>query len=64
VATIAACRRHGKHAAVGGFATRPDLATEYVRMGASYVSTGTDLGFLLSACTAKAKEVAAMTARP
>jgi 2-keto-3-deoxy-L-rhamnonate aldolase RhmA len=63
-ATIAACRRHGKHAAVGGFATRPDLATEYVRMGARYVSTGTDLGFLLSACTAKAKEVAAMTARP
>jgi hypothetical protein len=33
-------------------------------MGARYVSTGTDLGFLLSACTAKAKEVAAMTARP
>jgi len=57
VATIAACRRHGKHAAVGGFATRPDLATEYVRMGASYVSTGTDLGFLLAACAAKAKEV-------
>ena len=44
-------------AAVGGFATRPDLAAEYVRMGARYVSTGTDLGFLLAACTAKAKEV-------
>jgi 4-hydroxy-2-oxoheptanedioate aldolase len=56
--TIAACRRHGKHAAVGGFATRPDLAAEYVRMGGRYVSTGTDLGFLLAACTAKAKEVA------
>jgi len=28
-----------------------------VRMGARYVSTGTDLGFLLAACTAKAKEV-------
>jgi 4-hydroxy-2-oxoheptanedioate aldolase len=58
--TIAACRRHGKHAAVGGFATRPDLAAQYVRMGARYVSTGTDLGFLLAACTAKAKEVHAM----
>src|SRR5690348_327436 len=58
--TIAACRRHGKHAAVGGFASRPDLAAEYVRMGARYVSTGTDLGFLLAACTAKAKEVHAM----
>jgi 4-hydroxy-2-oxoheptanedioate aldolase len=59
-ATIAACRRHGKHAAVGGFATRPDLAAEYVRMGARYVSTGTDLGFLLAACTTKAKKVADM----
>jgi 4-hydroxy-2-oxoheptanedioate aldolase len=55
--TLAACRRHGKHVAVGGFASRPDLAAEYVRMGARYVSTGTDLGFLLAACTAKAKEV-------
>jgi len=55
--TIAACRRHGKHAAVGGFASRPDLAAQYVRMGVRYVSTGTDLGFLLAACAAKAKEV-------
>src|SRR5581483_1266139 len=61
-ATIAACRRHGKHAAVGGFASRPDLAAEYVRMGARYVSTGTDLGFLLAACAAKAKEVTDMAA--
>ena len=55
--TIAACRRQGKHAAVGGFATRPDLAALYIRMGARYVSTGTDLGFLLAACAAKANEV-------
>jgi 4-hydroxy-2-oxoheptanedioate aldolase len=58
--TIAACQRHGKHAAVGGFATRPDLAAQYVGMGARYVSTGTDLGFLLAACAAKAKEVREM----
>ncbi len=56
-ATIAACRKHGKHVGVGGLASRPDLAAEFVRMGARYVSTGTDLGFLLAACTAKAKEV-------
>ena len=54
---IAACRKHGKHCGVGGLATRPDLVAEFVRMGARYVSTGTDLGFLLSACTARAKQV-------
>src|SRR5580658_879063 len=55
--TIAACRRHGKHVGVGGLASRPQLAAEFVAMGARYVSTGTDLGFLLAAATAKAKEV-------
>ena len=55
--TFAACKKHGKHLAVGGFATRADLAAKYVKMGGRYVSTGTDLGFLLAACTAKAKEV-------
>ncbi len=59
-AAIAACRKHGKHVGVGGLASRPDLAGEFVRMGARYVSTGTDLGFLLAACTAKAEEVRAM----
>ncbi len=55
--TIAACRKRGKHCGVGGLATRPDLAAEFVRMGARYVSTGTDLGFLLGACAAHAKAV-------
>jgi 4-hydroxy-2-oxoheptanedioate aldolase len=54
---IAACRKHGKHVGVGGLASRADLAAEFVRMGARYVSTGTDLGFLLTAATGKAKEV-------
>ncbi len=61
--TIAACRKHGKHVGVGGLASRPDLAAAFVRMGARYVSTGTDLGFLLAACTAKAKEVHDITFR-
>ena len=55
--TIAACRRRGKHCGVGGLATRPDLVAEFVKMGARYVSTGTDLAFLISACTARASEV-------
>ena len=55
--TIAACRQRGKHCGVGGFASRPDLAAEFVKMGARYVSTGTDLAFLLSACTARARQV-------
>jgi 2-keto-3-deoxy-L-rhamnonate aldolase RhmA len=54
---IAACRRHGKHCGVGGLASRPDLMAEYVRMGARYVSTGTDLSFLLGASTARAKQI-------
>ena len=55
--TITACRKQGKHAGVGGLATRPDLVAEFVKMGARYVSTGTDLNFLLGACTQRAKQV-------
>ncbi len=55
--TIALCRKHGKHCGVGGLSSRPDLVAEFVKMGARYVSTGTDLAFLLSACTARAKQV-------
>ena len=55
--TIAACRKHGKHVGIGGLASRPDLIAEYVKMGARYVSTGTDLAFLMSTCVQKAKQV-------
>jgi 4-hydroxy-2-oxoheptanedioate aldolase len=55
--TIALCRKHGKHCGVGGLATRPDLVAEFVKMGARYVSTGTDLGFLSAACATRAKQV-------
>ena len=55
--TIAACRKRGKHVGVGGLAARPELAAEFVKMGARYVSTGTDLAFLLAESTARAKQV-------
>ena len=58
--TIAACRRHGKHAGVGGLSAQPKLTAEFVKMGARYVSTGTDLGFLLAAATSNAKQVRAL----
>ncbi len=55
--TITACRKHGKHVGIGGLSSRPDLIAEYVKMGARYVSTGTDLGFLMATCIQKAKQV-------
>lgn len=54
---IAAARKHGKHVGVGGLASRPQLMADFVRMGARYVSTGTDIGFLLAEATARAKQV-------
>jgi 4-hydroxy-2-oxoheptanedioate aldolase len=55
--SIEACRRHGKHLGVGGLSAYPKLAGEFVKLGARYVSTGTDLSFLLSAATARAKQM-------
>jgi len=54
---IAACRKHGKHCGVGGLASRPDLIAEYVKMGARYVSSGTDISFLLAGATERAKQI-------
>jgi 4-hydroxy-2-oxoheptanedioate aldolase len=55
--TIAACKARGKHVGVGGFASRPDLIEKYVKMGGRYVSTGTDLAFLMGACMQRVKQV-------
>jgi len=54
-ATIAACRRHGKHVGVGGLAGKPALLAEYVRMGALYVSAGSDLQYLMSAAQERSR---------
>ena len=55
--TIAACRKHGKHVGVGGLSSRPKLVADFVKMGARYVSTGTDLQFLLAEAANRAKQV-------
>ncbi|MBW4090848.1 MAG: aldolase [Proteobacteria bacterium] len=51
---IAAARASGKHVGVGGLAGRPDLVAKCVAAGARYVSTGTDLAFLIGAANEKA----------
>jgi 4-hydroxy-2-oxoheptanedioate aldolase len=55
--TIAACRRRGKHVGVGGLGSRPDLVEKFVKLGARYVSTGTDLAFLVAECARRARQV-------
>jgi 2-keto-3-deoxy-L-rhamnonate aldolase RhmA len=59
---IAACNKHGKFAGVGGLASRPQLIADFVNMGARYVSTGTDLSFLVAACTQRARMVSDLAA--
>jgi 4-hydroxy-2-oxoheptanedioate aldolase len=55
--TIGACRRRGKHVGVGGLASRPDLVAKFVKLGARYVSTGTDLGFLMAECARRVRQL-------
>jgi 4-hydroxy-2-oxoheptanedioate aldolase len=55
--TIKTCRAHGKHVGIGGFGSRTDLVEKYLKMGARYVSTGTDLAFLIAECAKRAKQV-------
>ena len=62
--TIDACRPHGKHVGVGGLASRPDLTAGFVAAGARYVSTGTDLAFLMAAATEKAAFVHGLATAP
>jgi 2-keto-3-deoxy-L-rhamnonate aldolase RhmA len=54
---LEACRRYGKHLGVGGLGGKPELAGEFVKLGARYVSTSTDLAFLMSAATARANQM-------
>ena len=55
--SIAAATNVGKHVGIGGLASRDDLMVQFLEMGARYVSTGTDMAFLLNACSQRAKFV-------
>jgi 4-hydroxy-2-oxoheptanedioate aldolase len=54
---IAACRKWGKHAGVGGLASRPALVAEFVGLGARFVPMGTDTACLLDAARQRAEWV-------
>jgi 2-keto-3-deoxy-L-rhamnonate aldolase RhmA len=47
---VDACRKHGKHAGVGGIADR-DLLRRYIQMGVRLVLPGSDFSLLVSAAT-------------
>ena len=52
-----ACRAHGKALGVGGLSSRPDVVKRYLQLGARYVSTGTDLSFLMGAAALKRQQM-------
>jgi 2-keto-3-deoxy-L-rhamnonate aldolase RhmA len=51
---IAACRKHGKWAGLGGVYTE-DLMAKYIAMGTRFVLAGADLGMLMGAATQREK---------
>lgn len=51
---IAACRKHGKYAGMGGVGTN-DLMEKYVSMGAQFLLGGADQGFIISGGTERTK---------
>ena len=61
--SIAACAKFGKYAGIGGLGGQPELQAKFIAMGARYVSCGTDASMLLSAATAKVRQVKEMSGR-
>jgi 2-keto-3-deoxy-L-rhamnonate aldolase RhmA len=57
---IAACRKHGKWAGMGGIYSE-DMMAKYVAMGARLVLGGADLGMMMSAASARAKFLRGLT---
>jgi 2-keto-3-deoxy-L-rhamnonate aldolase RhmA len=55
-----ACRAHGRHLGIGGIRNDIPLLTKFVRLGARYISAGTDTGFLLAYAKSQADELRAI----
>lgn len=53
---VAACKKHGKHAGMGGI-YQPELMKQYLDMGIGLVLSGTDLTFLMTGARAQAAAV-------
>jgi 2-keto-3-deoxy-L-rhamnonate aldolase RhmA len=50
---IAACKKHGKFAGMGGVYT-PDLMKKYIAMGMQFILSGADLSFMMAAARERA----------
>jgi len=57
---LKAARAHGRYVGVGGLTGMPDLLRELVADGVQFISAGTDLSFLLSAASERARFVHAL----
>lgn len=59
-AVIAACRRHGRHAGMGGVYAH-ELMTRYIRMGVRFLLGGSDTSFLMAAARERAAFLSSLT---
>lgn len=56
---IAACKKHGKHAGMGGVYA-PDMMERYIDMGMRLILTGSEFTFMMKGATAQADAVRAL----
>jgi 4-hydroxy-2-oxoheptanedioate aldolase len=59
-AVIAACRKHGKYAGMGGVYTE-DLLTRYIGMGMQFILAGQDAQFMMAAGSQRANAMRKLT---
>jgi 2-keto-3-deoxy-L-rhamnonate aldolase RhmA len=55
--TLDACRKHNKHLGIAGLSSKPALVEEFIRLGARYVSVGSDVAFLMGGATSRVTQL-------